>query len=142
MTQDVGRRDRIANDADDEAGSKLSGVGPGEAERVEHAFTESGSATLAALLHLLRLMGAELVLVRGSEIGEFERAVRTKIEQFPTPTANPQARDAGLVRAKHLVEQVLTQIRAQAELKKNLTVTESAPSKLHGPEAMQPRLLN
>jgi hypothetical protein len=141
MTQNVGKCDRTAENAGDEARNKLSGVGPGE-ERVEQAFTESGSATVAALLYLLRLMGAELVLVRGTDIGEFERAVRTRIEQFPTPTTNPQARDAGLVRAKHLVEQVLTQIRAQAELKKNLTVTESVPSKPQGPDAMPPRLLN
>jgi hypothetical protein len=87
----------------------------------ETAFTEAGGAAVAALLHLLRLMGAELVLMRPDcDPTRFEQAVRTKIEQFPSPTANEHAREAGLAHARHLVEQVLLQIRAQAELKKNL----------------------
>jgi hypothetical protein len=97
-----------------------SPVSPLEGARPENAFSEAGSATVAALLNLLRLMGAELVLVRGTNIAQFEHAVRTKIGEFVSPTANQEAREAGLAQARYLVEQVLTQIRAQADLKKNL----------------------
>jgi hypothetical protein len=87
----------------------------------EVAFSEAGGATVAALLHLLRLTGAELVLMRRDcDPTRFEQAVRAKIEQFPSPTANGPAREAGLAHARHLVEQVLLQIRAQAELKRSL----------------------
>lgn len=140
MTQDAGKRDRIASGAGNGARGEMSAVGPGETDRV--VFTESGGATVAALLHLLRLMGAELVLVHGADTERFEQAVRTKIEQFPAPTANQQARDAGLARARHLVEQVLTQIRAQAELKRSLAITDPVGPKPLAPDAIQPRLLN
>jgi hypothetical protein len=84
-------------------------------------FSEAGGAAVAALLHLMRLMGAELVLMRPDcDPTRLEQAVRAKIDQFPTPTTNEAARQAGLVHARHLVEQVLAQIRAQAELKKCL----------------------
>ncbi len=140
MTQDAWKRDRIANGAGNGARGEMAAVGPGGTDRV--VFTESGGATVAALLHLLRLMGAELVLVHGADTERFEQAVRTKIEQFPTPTANKQARDAGLARARHLVEQVLTQIRAQAELKRSLTITDPVGPKPRAPDALQARLLN
>jgi len=91
----------------------------------QSAFNEESSVTAAALLNLVRLLGAELVLVRGLEIGQFERAVRVKLEQFVSPPANPAVRTAGIARARHLVEQVLTQIRAQAEVKSSLTVAKS-----------------
>jgi hypothetical protein len=100
---------------------------------------------VAALLHLLRLMGAELVLTRGGEIGQFEQAVRAKIDQFSSPTANQQARHAGLACARHLVEQVLTQIRAQAELKRSLTAmgpAVSGPRAANDGEPREARLLN
>lgn len=93
-------------------------VGPTESLRPENAFSEAGGATVAALLNLLRLLGAELVLMRGTNIAQFEHAVRTKIGEFVSPTANPDAREAGLAQARYLVEQVLTQIRVQADLKK------------------------
>jgi hypothetical protein len=86
----------------------------------EVGFTEAGGAAVAALLHLLRLMGAELVLMRADcDPTRFERAVRAKIGQFASPTANDQAREAGLAHARRLVEQVMLQIRAQAALKKS-----------------------
>jgi len=78
--------------------------------------------------HLVRLMGAELVLVRGINIAQFEQSVRAKLGEFTSPTADQEARKAGLAQARHLVEQVLTQVRAQAELKKSLAVeNEKAP---------------
>ncbi len=84
-------------------------------------FPEAVTETIAALLHLIKLMGGELVLnVAGGETERFERAVRTKIEQYTSPTANQAARKSGLAFASHLVEQVLTQLRAQAEVKRSL----------------------
>src|ERR1700729_3600939 len=97
-----------------------------EAGRVD--FTAAGAATVAAILHLVRLMGAELVLARGHDLAHFEQAVRAKLGEFTSPTVDPEARRAGLTHARHLIEQVLTQIRAQAELKKSLAVgTEKPP---------------
>ena len=85
------------------------------------AADPAGGATVAALLHLLRLTGAELVLMRRDcDPTFFEQAVRAKIAQFASPTANAHAREAGLAHARYLVEQVLLQIRAQAELKRSL----------------------
>jgi hypothetical protein len=113
------------------------------------AFTEAGGATVAALLHLLRLLSAELVLLRGIDIAQFEQAVRVKIGDFTSPTANREAREAGLAQARHLVEQVLTQVRAQAELKKSLSTAGGAAPGAHAPQAnaggahtVAPKLLN
>jgi hypothetical protein len=100
---------------------------PDATVRPENAFSEAGGATVAALLHLLRLMGAELVLMRGTTVAQLEQAVRGKIGEFVSPTANPAAREAGLAQARYLVEQVLTQIKAQAELKKSLAVEPPSP---------------
>ena len=95
----------------------------GPVDEVAAALPESATAAFAALLHLIRLMGADLVLNRpDADLERFEQAVRTKIEQFASPTANQGARDAGLAFARHLVEQVLTQIRAQVQIKKSLSV--------------------
>jgi hypothetical protein len=122
---------------------KSDAANAGDAAQSRAPFTDAGSATVAALLHLIRLMGAELVLTRGGlDCARLEAAVRTKIEQFPSPTANPEAREAGLTHARYLVERVLSQIRAQAELKKSL-----AGGRRAGPEAEQvaesvPRFLN
>jgi hypothetical protein len=77
---------------------------PGDTQTFETAFTEAGGAAVAALLHLLRLMGAELVLMRpDSDPAPFEQAVREKIEHFTSPTANEHARAAGLAHARYLV---------------------------------------
>jgi hypothetical protein len=83
-------------------------------------FSEAGGAAVAAMLHLLRLVSAELVLHHGLDVGRFEAAARKKIDEFTSPTTNAQARDAGLAFAHHLLGQLLVQIRAQAEVKKRL----------------------
>ncbi len=85
-------------------------------------FSEAGGAAVAAILHLLRLVSAELVLARGLSVATFEAAARKKIDEFTSPAIHPQAHEAGLAFAHHLLEQVLTQIRAQAEVKKSLAV--------------------
>jgi hypothetical protein len=101
----------------------------GPVDEVAAALPESATAAFAALLHLIRLMGADLVLNRAdADLDRFEQAVRTKIEQFTSPTANQSARDAGLAFARHLVEQVLTQIRAQVQIKKSLSVNRQTAS--------------
>jgi hypothetical protein len=92
--------------------------------RPQIAFTEAAGAMVVAVLHLVRLLGAELVLARGYDIGHLEQAVHAKLNEFTSPTANQQAREAGLAQARHLVEQVLAQIRAQVELKNSLTVAD------------------
>jgi hypothetical protein len=107
-----------------------------EAGRVD--FTAAGAATVAAILHLVRLMGAELVLARGHDLAQFEHAVRAKLGEFTSPTSDPEARQAGLAHARHLVEQVLTQIRAQAELKKSLVVGQQKAAEMHSAPLMRP----
>jgi hypothetical protein len=85
------------------------------------ALSEAGGVTVAALLHLIRLMGAEIVFARRDcDPTIFEQAVRVKLNQFSSPTRNKQAIYAGTSFAHTLVEQVLSQIRAQAELKQTL----------------------
>ena len=103
------------------AAEKLSQPAPGvptvHPGQSEIAFTEAGSATVAALLHLLRLLAAELVLFHWRcDVARLEQAVHSKIGQFTSPTTNQQAREAGRAYAQYLVDKVLTQIRAQAEL--------------------------
>jgi hypothetical protein len=97
--------------------------------RAEVTLSEAGGATVAAILHLLRLTSAELVLLRGLDIIQFEATARKKLDQFTKPTTNGHARDVGLAFAHDLLEQVLVQLRAQAEMKKPL-----GPS---GPEPQQ-----
>jgi hypothetical protein len=102
----------------------------GLVEDVAAALPESATAAFAALPHLIRLMGGDIVLHRpDADFKSFEQAVRSKIEQFTSPTANQSARDAGLAFARHLVEQVLTQLRAQVQIKKSLSInTQTAPA--------------
>jgi len=91
------------------------------AAEIGAGFPEAATETIAALLHLIKLMGGELVLnVAGGETERFERAVRSKITQYSSPTTDLAARKLGLAFANHLVEQVLTQLRAQAEVKRSL----------------------
>lgn len=118
---------KSASDADPKGAAPESSTPPAIAAQANSAahigsgFPEAANETIAALLHLIKLMGGELVLnVAGGETERFERAVRTKIEQFTSPTSNPDARKSGLAFASHLVEQVLTQLRAQAEVKRSL----------------------
>ena len=75
---------------------------------------------MAAILHLLRLVSADLVLFRGLDIDRLEKAMREKISEFTNPIANQQAKEAGLAFARGLVDQILVQVRAQAELKNTL----------------------
>jgi len=121
----------------------------GPVEEVGAAIPEAASASFAALLHLIRLMAADLVLHRAdADLERFEQAVRTKIEQFTSPTANQNARDAGLAFARHLVELVLTQLRAQVEIKKSLslkaqaTLTEKPAPPAAQPDPELPKFLN
>jgi len=109
------------------AASPTGNVPRGSVEEVGGALPEAASAAFAALLHLIRLMAADLVLHRAdADLERFEQAVRSKIEQFTSPTANQSARDAGLAFARHLVEQVLTQIRAQVQIKQSLSLQRQA----------------
>lgn len=120
------------------------------AAEIGAGFPEAATETIAALLHLIRLMGGELVLnIAGGETERFERAVRSKIEQFPSPTSNPAARKSGLAFASHLVEQVLTQLRAQAEVKRSLAKGKhAARQKAHADDSAEatpaspPKFLN
>ena len=51
-------------------------VGPAAKTEPASFFTEAGGAAVASLLHLIKLMGAELVLMQGGDIARFEQAVR------------------------------------------------------------------
>jgi hypothetical protein len=117
--------------------------GATDAAQLETVFTEAGSEAVAALLHLMRLMGAELVLTQpGLDCARFEEAVRAKIQQFTSPTPNPRARETGLAHARYLVERVLLQIRAQAELKRNLTAAGRQRSEPEKAASSAPRFPN
>jgi hypothetical protein len=94
------------------------------AMRGELTFSEAGGVTVAAILHLLRLVSAELVLLRGLDITHFETAARKKLDELTSPTANRHARDMGPAFAHDPLAQVLVQIRAQAEVKKRLGPSE------------------
>jgi transposase len=81
---------------------------------------------------------------RGYDIAHLEQAVHAKLKEFTSPAANQQAREAGLAQARHLVEQVLAQIKAQGELKKSLTVADlsAPPSSNLRPIPFPSKLLN
>jgi hypothetical protein len=110
-------------------------------DRQRH-LSEAGGAAVAAILHLLRLVSAELVLLRGLDIANFEAAARKKIDEFTSPTTNAHARDAGLAFAHQMLEQILVQIRAQAELKKRLGPSDEKPAAASPSLAPQSKLLN
>ena len=114
----------------------------GTPTRTEVTFSEAGGVTVAAVLHLLRLVSAELVLTRGLDVDRFEAAARKKLDEFTSPTANRHAHDVGLTFAHHLVEQVLVQIRAQAELKKRLGSGEHHTADIAQPQPPVSKLLN
>jgi hypothetical protein len=146
MSEPVDRDARNPRQEGERSTVKLSSerqpVPSGGSERLEIALTESGGAMVAAILHLVRLMGAELVLLRGCNVAQLEQAVRAKLPEFTSPTPNKQAREAGLAQASHLVEQVLVQIRAQAELKKSLTVADRGSPASAAFSPLPPSLLN
>jgi hypothetical protein len=107
-------------------------------------FNETGGVVVAALLNMLRLVGAELVLhsSKSTDPTPFEEAVRRKLDQFTSPTNDPEAREAGIECARYLVEQVLTQIRAQATIKKTLASSITESSSDVSTESIPSRLLN
>jgi hypothetical protein len=123
MARVIGGGDRKSSEIEDEPPS----LEKSKAGVAEVAFSEAGGAAVAAILHLLRLASAELVLLRGLDITSFEAAARKKIDEFTSPTTNPHARDAGLAFAHQMLEQILVQIRAQAELKKRLGPSDEKP---------------
>jgi hypothetical protein len=106
--------------------------GASERAAFEHAdgqfsLSEPGSVAVAALLHLVRLMGSEIVLARPDcDPTSFEQAVRTKLNQFNSPTPNKRAVELGISFAQSLVDQVLNQIRAQARVKQKLKAASGA----------------
>jgi hypothetical protein len=132
MTDPVRKSDSDANDEPGLAeGATPSAVvtDKSSAAEIGSGFPEAATEAIAALLHLIKLMGGELVLnVAGGESERLERAVRSKIEQYTSPTTNPASRKAGLAFASHLVEQVLTQLRAQAEVKRSLAKSSRQPA--------------
>jgi hypothetical protein len=150
------RRNPSKSGAEDNDSPQQDAAGPtaaapkGMAEEVSNSLPEPATAAFAALLHLLRLMAADLVLGRPDvDIDRFEQAVRAKIEQFVSPTANQSAREAGLAFARFLVEQVLVQVRAQVEIKKSLSpqrqttqAEKPAPSPAAVADAGLPKFLN
>jgi hypothetical protein len=85
------------------------------------SLSDEAAAAFAAVLHLLRLVSAELVLFRGLDAQRLEKAMREKIGEFTSPVPNQQAREGGLAFARTLVDQILVQVRAQAEVKNSLS---------------------
>ena len=63
---------------------------PPEHERRGITLPEEGAVAMAAVLHLLRLVSAELVLFRGVDVQRFEKAMREKISEFTSPIANQE----------------------------------------------------
>ena len=83
-------------------------------------LSDEAAAAMAAVLHLLRLVSAELVLYRGLDVQRLENAMREKISEFTSPIASQGAKEMGLAFARVVVDQILVQVRAQAELKNTL----------------------
>ncbi|OYZ89116.1 MAG: hypothetical protein B7X99_20375 [Rhizobiales bacterium 17-65-6] len=72
--------------------------------------------TLAALLNLIRLLGAELVAGKHrDDVDHLERALRAKLN-FVRDGVDKDDAEAGLALAHQLLTPVLRQIRAQANL--------------------------
>jgi fumarylacetoacetate (FAA) hydrolase family protein len=94
-------------------------------------LSDEAAVAMAAILHLLRLVSADLALFRGLDIDRLEKVMREKISEFTNPIANQQAKEAGLTFARGLVDQILVQVRAQAELKN--TLSGNAPSETPPP---------
>jgi hypothetical protein len=106
-------------------------------------LSEQSATVISVLLHLLRLSGAELVLTNlKCDPERFEEAIRAKMDEFAGLTAAGEPRDEGLSLARHLVEQVLVQIRAQSELKRSLTPSVGCQVDTRRSQRSDSRLLN
>jgi hypothetical protein len=92
---------------------------------------------------MLKLVAAELVLIQGTDPARFEEAVRAKLNHFTSPTHDVRARETGLACARYLIDQVLQQIRAQADIKKSLGASDrtSATCSVTEPAQSHPPLL-
>ena len=116
-----------------EGGSPMSSQdvkGPGHRHPADGVFDQVGAVAVAAILNMFRLVAGELVLLRSKPQDStwFEQAVRKQLDQFTSPTNDQAARAAGLECARYLIEQVLAQIRAQAEIKRALSASEQEPN--------------
>ncbi len=82
-TSDAEQSEVSTNGSASANGSPPTGV----VAEVAGALPEAATASFAALLHLIRLMAGDLVLHRpDADIERFEQAVRSKIDQFTSPT--------------------------------------------------------
>lgn len=75
------------------------------------------SVALAALVHLIRLMGAELVAGQHRDNVEMlVRAIETKLKSVPLPKSLPeQDTDAGMVLAHRLLVPIFDDLRDRSE---------------------------
>ncbi|MDC7789521.1 hypothetical protein PQJ75_29690 [Rhodoplanes sp. TEM] len=75
--------------------------------------THKEQVTIAALLDLIRLMGAELVLGGPAELRRFEAAVRRKLGRIDLSAYPPDVAQAGIAEARALVDRTLATLRRQ-----------------------------
>lgn len=82
---------------------------------------------LAAMTHLVRLMGAELVAGRHrDDLNQLEEAVRNKVGAVTVVGCKPAVVEAGLALARTHVEQALIQIRTQTHAVRAREVAQAA----------------
>ena len=83
----------------------------------EDELAGSNMVTVAALLHLIRLMGAELVAGEHRDDVEFLiKAIQTKLRSTRLPNDIPQPEiDKGLSRANQLLASIFEDLRDQAK---------------------------
>ncbi|WP_336488101.1 hypothetical protein [Methylobacterium nigriterrae] len=76
---------------------------------------DAHSVALISLTNMVRLLSAELVAgTHRDDVRRLEQAIRAKVGRIDTTAFTPEAADKGLAEARMLIEQVLTQVRAQA----------------------------
>ena len=75
-------------------------------------------------------MGGDIVLHRpDADFERFEQAVRSQDRAIHQPDYEPARARRGLAFARHLVEQVLMQLRAEVQIKKSLSINpQTAPA--------------
>lgn len=88
----------------------------------EGVFSEIGGVAMSAVLHIFKLTAAELVLVQETDPVLFEKAVHMKLDQFTSPTHDAEAWSAGLACARYLIDQVVSVVLTQADIKRSLSV--------------------